>query len=126
MSEAKIGENNPFYGRIHSAETITKLSEIRTGKTHSEETKVKISIAGKEIAKTEEHKAKISKSMNKKVFVYSSSITPTILSHEFVSYTEAALYFNSSKRTLSNYVDKNKLFRKQWILSTSKIFSEKS
>lgn len=35
------GENNPFYGRTHSAETKQKIS--RLGKYHSEESKIKMS-----------------------------------------------------------------------------------
>jgi len=39
------GENNPFYGKQHSEETIKKLKLTHTGKKQSEETKRKISLA---------------------------------------------------------------------------------
>ena len=47
------GENNPFYGKHHSAETISKLSQISIGncnflgRKHTDESKTKISEAGK-------------------------------------------------------------------------------
>ena len=51
LSEANLGENNPFFGKNHSEETLRKMSEAnkRTmlGKTHSEETKTKMSEAQK-------------------------------------------------------------------------------
>lgn len=37
------GKNNPFYGKTHSAETIRKMTEIKTGKTNSPETRARIS-----------------------------------------------------------------------------------
>jgi hypothetical protein len=60
--------------------------------------------------------------MCKKVFDYSfdSETKDIILYKSFDNYTKATLYFNCSVRTLSNYVDKNKLYKKQWILSSSK------
>ena len=33
MSEAKKGENNPFYGKLHSEETRRKMSEAKKGCT---------------------------------------------------------------------------------------------
>jgi hypothetical protein len=60
------------------------------GKLLSEETKVKMSIA---------HTGEKS-SVSKKVFVYCNS-TPTILFHEFVSYSEAAKHFFCSIMTIS-------------------------
>ena len=46
MSEAKkpVGcENNPMYGKNHTEETRTKISDALTGKNLSEETRTKIS-----------------------------------------------------------------------------------
>ena len=53
--------------------------------------------------------------MCKKVFVYSFDSAPNgvTLYKSFDNYTKATLYFNCSVRTLSNYVDKNKLYKKQ-------------
>ena len=43
LREKNTGENNPFYGKKHSAETIEKIKLANTGKIYSEETKQKIS-----------------------------------------------------------------------------------
>jgi len=52
---------------------------------------------------------KISLAKNKILFVYSSD-TPTILSYEFLSYSEAAIFFNSNNAQISRYKDTDKLF----------------
>lgn len=136
MSETKVGENNPFFGKNHSPEALVKMSKAKSGanhplfgvtgelhpmfgKTHSVETIKKMSETRKGIIKTEEHKANISKSMCKKVFVYSSA-TPTIIYHEFMSISEAAKYFSCNIMTISKYVKNGKLFQNQWILSSYK------
>ena len=66
-------------------------------------------------------KAKISQSMNKKVFVYTldSDSKSLILHKSFNSCAEAAKYFNCSTCTITNYLDKNKLYKRQWILTSS-------
>jgi group I intron endonuclease len=113
MSKALSGENNPrgMLGKFHLEETKALMSEALSGennpmfgKTHSTETKVKMS------------EAKI-----KKVFVYSkdSVSNELILFKSFNSCDEATKFFDCSKSSIYNYLDKNKLFRKQWILSTS-------
>lgn len=129
------GENNHFYGKNHTLEALLKMREARShknhpfygetgenhpmfGKKHSIETKKKMSLIKKGVIKTEEHKAKISKSMCKKVFVYSNSV-PTILSHEFVSYSEATKFFNCNIMTISKYIKNGKLFQDKWILTSS-------
>jgi hypothetical protein len=52
ISEAKTGENNPFFGKAHSPETRAKMSEAKRGenhpffgKTRSPETRAKMSEA---------------------------------------------------------------------------------
>jgi len=42
-----------------------------------------------------------------------------ILYKSFNSYTDAAKIFDCSPRTLSRHLDKNKLYKKKWILSSS-------
>jgi hypothetical protein len=71
-----------MYGRIHSDETKVKLNEVLKGDKYP--------------------KSKI-------VFAYSGT-APTILKHEFVSYTEAAKHFNCSTMTISRYIKSDKLF----------------
>jgi len=67
------------------------------------------------IVRTEEHKTLISLANSKKVYVYTSDSlsNETTLFKSFDNYTEAAKYFDCSKRTLSRYVDKNKLYYKK-------------
>jgi len=135
MSEAKAGDSNPFFGKTHSPEALAKMSVANSGKnhplfgvtgvnhpmfgkTHSIETIKKMSEARKGIIKTESHKAKISRSMCKKVFVYSSA-TPTILYKEFMSISEAANHFSCNIMTISKYVKSGKLFQNKYFLYSS-------
>lgn len=55
----------------------------------------------------------------KKVFVYSNT-TPLIFYHEFISCTEAAKHFYCGLSTISKHLNKNKLFKTQWLLFSSK------
>lgn len=99
MSEALSGENNPMFGKSHSAETLAKMSSAHKGKTHSAITKTKMSAAKGTI-----------------IYVYNAH---GILVNSFCSGKEAAKYFECSYMTIYRYTDKNKLFRDQWILSSS-------
>lgn len=45
LSERGKGENNPFYGKKHSKETIEYLRKLSTGKKQSKETKLKMSLS---------------------------------------------------------------------------------
>jgi group I intron endonuclease len=103
----KVGENHPMFGKTHSAETLAKMSEAKYGeknpfygRTHSAETLAKL---------------------NKKVFVYTfdSVSKEKLLFKSFNNISEAAVHFKCNKRTLFNYIDKNKLYKKQWMLSYS-------
>lgn len=77
MSERNIGENNPMYGRKHSAETIQKIKNnmsIKTGeehpmygKNHTDETKMKISLAKKGKHLSEDHKNKLSEKLSGRI-----------------------------------------------------------
>jgi group I intron endonuclease len=107
ISEALAGINNPMFNRSHSEETKAKMSEALKGENNP--------FFGKN------HSAETKALMSTKVLVYSIDTISNekTFFKSFDNYSEAALYFNCSKRTLSNYVDKNKLYKKQWILSTS-------
>jgi len=120
----RTGENNSFYGKTHTAETITKMSEINKGKIKLEEIRAKMSVTQKSINRTGENNPMFGKTgdyhpMSKKVFVYLSS-SPTILSREFVSISEAANYFDCSNTTISRFIKNGQVFQKQWILSSLK------
>jgi hypothetical protein len=103
---------------------ILKYASSSLGNKHSEEVKLKISLRQKDKKgenhqrfgkfHTEETKAKTSK----KVFVYSND-NPLILLFEFTSFTNAAKHFNCSQQTMTNYVDKNKLYKDKWLLLTN-------
>ena len=54
------------------------------------------------------------------MFIYNKNNKITVFM-EFNSYTEAAKFFNCNVSTISRNIDKNKLFRDKWILSTSLI-----
>jgi group I intron endonuclease len=90
MSEAKLGEKHPFFGKIHSVETKAKMS-LSSG------------------------------TKKKKVFLFTldSELKDYIVFKEFESCSDAAKFFNCSNRVISHYLDKNKLYKKQWILSSS-------
>lgn len=98
-----------MYGKSHSAESLEKMSKSqrsidRTGENNPM------------FGKTGENNP-----MKKNVFVYSFNLETkvTILDRSFNTCAEAALYFDCTTRSISNYLDKNKLYKKQWILSST-------
>ena len=86
MSEAKLGQNNHFFGKTHSPETLIKMSGAYNPKS-------------------------------KKVFVYSKDDL-TILLFEFSTYIEASKHFNCTSKTISKYIDSEKLYLDKWNLSS--------
>lgn len=56
--------------------------------------------------------------LSKKVFIYSfNSETKVIILHKsFSSCIEAAKYLDCCTHTISRYLNKNKLYKNQWIL----------
>lgn len=117
------GENHHLFGKSHLPETIAKISKTLTGKTHSTKTKALIGKVHKGKIISAETKALMSLAKNKKIFVYTfdSVSNERILYKFFNSCTDAAKYFNCTTRTLSRYLDKNNLYKKQWIISSSLI-----
>lgn len=106
-SEAMKGKGHPFFGKAHTADTLAKMREAKTGennlnfgKTHTAETLTKF---------------------YKKVFVYSldEALKESILIKYFDSCSDAAKFFNCSTRVISYYIDKNKLYKNQWMLYSS-------
>lgn len=110
FKKANNNENNPMYGKFHSKKTKIKMSEIKKGRFQSKETKLKISLTN-----------------SKKVFIYINEPLPwqrankNFFFKSFYNFSEAAKYLNCSTRTLSRYIDKNKLLRKKWFLFTKEI-----
>jgi group I intron endonuclease len=118
MSEAKTGKNNPMYGkkgennpmfgRTHSKDSLAKMSLAKIGKknyifgdTHSEETLTKMS-----------------KALGTQIFVYSSDRSSLL--YTFNSARKAAEHFKVCCNTILKYSKSGKLFKNEWILSTSK------
>jgi group I intron endonuclease len=95
----RTGKNNPMFGK-------TGENHPMFGRTHSIETLAKMSLA-----------------KNKRVYIYTkdSVSNELILFKSFENYSEVIKYFDFSKRTLSRYLNKNKLYKNNWILSTSKL-----
>ncbi len=110
----RTGENNHFYGKTHTEETKTKLRDINLGKSHSAETKAKIGLTRKGLPL---HKNTLEK-IRKKVFVYDKD-NRTTLFKEFESYSEAGKFFECNVATISRNINKDKLFKDKWILSSS-------
>jgi group I intron endonuclease len=109
-----LSEAGSTIGRVSSIETRDKISKSLTGKSHSVETKLKMSEAHKNKVFSEETKAKLSK----EVFIYSFNLETKIkIFHKsFSSCIEAAKYLDCCTHTISRYLDKNKLYKKQWML----------
>src|SRR5690606_31607423 len=103
ISLALMGENNPMFGK--------------KGGTISEETRLKMSLAksGKKLSTEAKYK------LSKKVYLY--IIDPVsnkkILLETFNSNLDTAKYFDCDKKTIYNYKDTGKLYKKKWILSSS-------
>jgi group I intron endonuclease len=116
MSLDRSGDNHPMFGFIHSDKTKAAMSEIHKGKTHTADTKAKMSLA----------KIGENHPMKKNVFLYSfdEQAKETRLYKSFNTCIEAAKYLDTSRRTISRYLDKKKLFREQWILLSSLIIKE--
>lgn len=134
----RTGENHPMFGKTHSADTISKMRESQKsvdrlgeknpmfgttgenrgmfGKTHSADTIVKM----REVQKSVDRSG-VNNPASKKVFVYilDSNSKALILDKSFNSCVDAAKYLDCSTRTISNYLDKHKLYKKQWMLYSS-------
>ena len=110
----RSAEKNPFYGKIHSPDSLVKMSEAKFGTKNPM------------FGRTGENNPKFGKTgenhpKSKKVFVYSFDLeTKEIILHKcFGTCTEATKFFNCSNSTISKYLDKNKLFQNKWILTSS-------
>jgi len=96
---AKKSINNPMYGKVHLQETKLRISETKKGSSMTEEAKLKISLSSR-----------------RKLYLYTNDTTSSekkVLFKIFDSYSATAEYLNCSTRSLSRYVDKNKLLKKK-------------
>jgi hypothetical protein len=100
-------------GFKHTFESLTKISKALSGRNNPS------------YGRSGEKHPMFGKYKN--IFVYTlDSETGLILYKSFENSLEAAKYFNCTIRTIYYYLDKNKLYKKQWILSTSLISSSSS
>lgn len=104
ISLNRTGENHPFFGKTHSAETKALMSLTRSGensamygRNHSAESKIKMSAA-----------------QGSTVFVYDSNNT---LVNTFTSVRKAGEFFNCSPTTIKKYIITGQIFQDKWILS---------
>ena len=97
MSKIKIGQNNHFYGKIHSEEVKFKISQSKLGNTHSEVTKEKMSQA-----------------KGSTIYVYNLDY---LLLFTFTSAKRTGEYFKSHHNTILKYARSREIFRKEYILS---------
>lgn len=103
-------------GYKHSEESLELMRSALKGRSFTETHKEKLSTAKKGTTFTKAHKA----NMSKKVYVYTND-NPKTLFKLFNSCNETAKYFNCNRRTIYNYLDKNKIFQKKWFLSSNEI-----
>ena len=118
MKEIKTGKNNPMHSKTHSPETKTKISKALSGENHYNFGKTHLA---QTLALMSEAKMGNKNLMSKKVFVYSFNLEmkETTLYKSFDTYTEATKHFNCSNATISKYLNKNKLYKNQWFLTSS-------
>jgi len=118
MSEAKSGENHPLFGKkgenhplsgkTHTPETLAKMSLAKSGKNNP--------MSGKShSAKT---LAKISNANGTFIYLYDTQGSLVIT---FSSARKVGEYFNCTHQTIKRYALNGKIFKEQWILSTSLI-----
>jgi len=101
------------YGYKHSEESLELIRTALKGRSFTEIHLDKLSKAKKGIPLCEDHKLKLSK----KIYIYTNE-NPKELFLKFNSVNETAEYFNCSRRTISSYIDSNKLYKKKFILSS--------
>ena len=106
FKKSKLKENNPMFGKFHTEETKLKMSTIKIGELRSEDTKLKIGLTN-----------------SRKVFIFKHDpiLNTKVLIKIFNNYTEASQYFDCSIRTLSRYIDKNILYKKEFYIYTKDV-----
>jgi group I intron endonuclease len=105
--EAKAKIIAKLTGSRLSKETKDKIASKAFGRKHAEET----------ILKMIETRQNVISRNYKKVYIFLND-NPNILYKEFRSYTEASLYLNCSRETVSNYIDTGKQYKEKWILKS--------
>ncbi len=108
MSESKKDKNHPLFGKLHSEETKTSMSEAKKGRTLSEETKNKISDTLKGKITLEETKVKMSESLGTAVEVFDKETNKTTT---YSSGRQAAKALDCSDWVIRTYIKSQKFFK---------------
>jgi len=103
----------PIAGRTHTPETRAQMSDSHTGKTLSEETRAKMSSS--QSGANHPMFGKISGNAMT-VNVYSID---NVLVHSFPSQVAAAKWLNTSRRTVSRYIESGKVWNNQYRITKS-------
>ena len=102
MSQKKIGDKNPIFGRTLSEKTKELIKQRALGRTHSEETKALMSL-----------------NRGNPVNVYEKDSTGEFsLIGRFVSVRKAAKFLDISAGTVTRYMQSGKLFKDKYKFST--------
>lgn len=113
------GEGNPMFGKNHTPESIALLTRSGEshhffGKKHTEESKIKNRLSNLGQKRSIETRLKIGLASTKSVYVYTSEEFNLHIS--FNSCKDAAQYFNCTQRSISKYLDKDKIYKNKWML----------
>jgi len=112
MSEVKLAENNPFFGKTHSEDTKFKMSQAKKGVKHPFFGKIHSEVT----------KDKISQAQGITIYVYNLN---NELLYTFTSATRAGQHLKSKAHTILKYAHSGEIFKKEYILSL-KILSSSS
>lgn len=121
LSREQVYLNIIFSDDEPNTYNLLKMAGSSLGYPHSEETKAKMSLI--KIGENNPMFGKLGENhpVSKSVFVYSiySDSKELVLYKSFHSCKEAAKFLDCSTRSLSRYLDKNKLYKKEWLLFSS-------
>ena len=111
-SVSMSGENNSFFGKTHTEESLEKMRTGNLGKIRTQETKYKISQAKINVPRSEETKNRVSRSRKISPLVVRTKIsTPDGI---FNSIIDAAKHYGKHSATIISKLDSTKEIHKDW------------
>lgn len=115
MSSIRKGENNPMFGKKHNKDTLFILSQKKLGSFHTDISKKKMSEAhGKKVFLYESVNNQTKKNWADLTFAEKSEF---YLKHKFVSYRETGRFLSISQSTVSRYISKQFIYKKNKFFS---------
>lgn len=117
LNSTEGGEGS--FGFKHSKKSIEKIRNMKLGIRQSKKTRLRRSVSLKGRIITKEHRIKIGNSNRGREYTkYNIKIVDNInnLEHIFNTTKEVSKYLNCGKTTIYRYLDKEKLFRKQYFI----------